>query len=54
MLGFDKKLVNHRLPIKKGFRSYKKPSRMAKVTFQVKKEFERMIKVKLVRTAKYV
>jgi hypothetical protein len=46
MLGLDRSIVEHRLPIKPGFRPYKQPPRKIykdEVLTDVKKEVERLI-----------
>ena len=56
MLGLDRSLVEHQLPIKPGFKPYKQPPRrMAnEVILKVKEEIERLLKAVFIRTARYV
>ena len=51
MPGLDRSLVEHRLPIKPGFRSYKQPPRrMAnEIILKVKEEVERLLKARFIR-----
>ncbi|GKV03063.1 hypothetical protein SLEP1_g15430 [Rubroshorea leprosula] len=55
MPGLDRELVEHKLPINKGYKSYKQPSRRMspKVILKVKEEVERLHKVGFIRTARY-
>jgi hypothetical protein len=43
MPGLDRSIVEHRLPIKPGFKPYKQPLRKIEVLADVKKEVERLI-----------
>ncbi|GKV24416.1 hypothetical protein SLEP1_g34030 [Rubroshorea leprosula] len=56
MLGLDRKLVEHKLPIAEGFRPYKQsPKHMsAEVTLKVKEEIEWLVKAGFIRTCRYV
>jgi hypothetical protein len=54
--GLDRSIVEHRLPIKPGFRPYKKPPRKIykdEVLADVKKEVERLIEGNFIRPCKY-
>ncbi|GKV42144.1 hypothetical protein SLEP1_g49581 [Rubroshorea leprosula] len=55
MLGMDRRLVEHKLPIAEGFRPYKQPPRRmsAEVTLKVKEEIERLVKAGFIRACKY-
>ncbi|GKU89741.1 hypothetical protein SLEP1_g3839 [Rubroshorea leprosula] len=55
MPGLDRELVEHRLPINKGYKPYKQPPRRMspKVILKVKEEVERLHKVGFIRTARY-
>ncbi|GKU99938.1 hypothetical protein SLEP1_g12712 [Rubroshorea leprosula] len=55
MPGLDRELVEHRLPINKGYKPYKQlPRRMSpKVILKVKEEVERLHKVGFIRIARY-
>ncbi|GKV11259.1 hypothetical protein SLEP1_g22525 [Rubroshorea leprosula] len=55
MPGLDRELVEHRLPINKGYKPYKQPPRRMspKVILKVKEEVERLHKVGSIRTARY-
>ncbi|XP_075486426.1 uncharacterized protein LOC142526036 [Primulina tabacum] len=55
MPGLDSKLVEHRLPIKDGFKSYQQPSRrMSKaIEARVKEEIEKLLKAKFIRPVRY-
>ncbi|KAM2124938.1 hypothetical protein ACFX1Q_015474 [Malus domestica] len=56
MLGLDPTLVEHRMPIKEGFKPVKQaPQRMSKeIEEKVKEEIKRLVKVGFIRPAKYV
>jgi hypothetical protein len=57
MLGLDRSIVEHRLPIKPDFRPYKQPPRKIykdEVLDDVKKEVERLIEANFIRPCKYV
>jgi hypothetical protein len=56
MPGLDRSIVEHRLPIKPGFRPYKQPPRKIykhEVLADVKKEVERLINANFIRPCKY-
>jgi hypothetical protein len=56
MPGLDRSIVEHRLPIKPGFRPYKQPSRKIykdEVLAGVKKEVERLIELNFIRPCRY-
>ncbi|GKU97768.1 hypothetical protein SLEP1_g10860 [Rubroshorea leprosula] len=55
MPGLDHKLVEHKLPIAEGFRSYKQPPRRmsAEATLKVKEEIERLVNAGFIRTCRY-
>ncbi|GKV07170.1 hypothetical protein SLEP1_g18971 [Rubroshorea leprosula] len=55
MPGLDRELVEHRLPINKGYKPYKQPPRRMspEVILKVKEEVERLHKVGFIRTARY-
>jgi hypothetical protein len=56
MPGLDRSIVEHRLPIKHGFRPYKQPPRKIykdEVLADVKKEVERLIKANFIRPCRY-
>jgi hypothetical protein len=54
--GLDRKLVEHRLPIKTGFKPYQQaPRRMAPdIILKVKEEIERLVVANFIRPARYV
>ncbi|GKV39528.1 hypothetical protein SLEP1_g47286 [Rubroshorea leprosula] len=56
MLGLDRNLVEHRLPIRPDFKPFKQPPRRMspEVTLKVKEEIERLLKVGFIRTSRYV
>ncbi|CAN6564249.1 unnamed protein product [Malus baccata var. baccata] len=56
MLSLDAALVEHRMPIKEGYKPVKQaPRRMSKeIEGKVKKEIERLVKAGFIRPAKYV
>ncbi|KAM2135343.1 hypothetical protein ACFX1X_004269 [Malus domestica] len=56
MPGLDPTLIEHRMPIKEGFKPVKQaPRRMSKeIEEKVKEEIERLVKVRFIRPAKYV
>ncbi|KAM1369313.1 hypothetical protein ACFX2F_039920 [Malus domestica] len=56
MPGLDSALVEHRMPIKKGYKPVKQaPRRMSKeIEEKVKEEIERLVKAGFIRPAKYV
>ncbi|XP_073051308.1 uncharacterized protein [Primulina eburnea] len=53
--GLDRKLVEHRLPLKEGFKPFQQPSRcMSKeVELKVKEEVEKMLKAKFIKPIRY-
>jgi hypothetical protein len=56
MLGLDRSIVEHRLPIKPGFRPYKQPPQKIykdEVLADVKKEIERLIEANFIRPCRY-
>jgi hypothetical protein len=56
MPGLDRSIVEHRLPIKPGFRPYKQPPRKIykdEVLADVKKEVERLLDANFVRPCRY-
>jgi hypothetical protein len=56
MLGLDHSIVEHRLPMKPGFRPYKQPPRKIykdEVLADMKKEVERLIEAKFIRPWRY-
>jgi hypothetical protein len=56
MPGLDRSIVEHRLPIKPGFRPYKQPPRKIykdEVLADVKKEVERLIEANFIRPCRY-
>ncbi|XP_059659004.1 uncharacterized protein LOC132305373 [Cornus florida] len=56
MPGLSRKLVEHRLPIKKDFQPYKQPPRRmsSEVVLKIKEEIERLLKAGFIRTVRYV
>ncbi|XP_059629733.1 uncharacterized protein LOC132272647 [Cornus florida] len=56
MPGLSKKLVEHRLPIKKDFQPYKQPPRRmsSEVMLKIKEEIKRLLKAGFIRTVRYV
>ncbi|XP_059639120.1 uncharacterized protein LOC132281437 [Cornus florida] len=56
MPGLSRKLVEHRLPIKKDFQPYKQPPRrmFSEVMLKIKEEIERLLKAGFIRTVRYV
>ncbi|XP_073279540.1 uncharacterized protein [Primulina huaijiensis] len=55
MPGLDRKLVEHRLPLKEGFKPFQHPSRrMSKeVELNVKEEVEKLLKAKFIKPIRY-
>jgi hypothetical protein len=51
MPGLDKSIVEHQLPLKKGFRPFQQGARqmMAEVLVEVKKEVEKMLEAGFIR-----
>jgi hypothetical protein len=57
MPGLDRSIVEHRLPIKPGFRPYKQPPQKIykdEVLADVKREVERLIEANFIRPCRYV
>ena len=56
MLGLNKSLVEHRLPIKPEFHPFQQPPRrMSKeVELEVKEEIEKLLKAKFIRPTRFV
>jgi hypothetical protein len=56
MPGLDRSIVKHRLPLKKGFRSFQQRAcqMMAEVLEEVKKEIEKMLEEGFIRPCRYV
>jgi hypothetical protein len=55
MLGLDRSIVEHRLPLKKGFRPFQQWARemRTKVLEEVKKEIEKMLEAGFIRPCRY-
>jgi hypothetical protein len=56
MPGLDRSIVEHRLPIKPGYRPYKQPPRKIykeEVSADVKKEVERLLEANFIRPCRY-
>jgi hypothetical protein len=56
MPGLDRSIVEHRLPIKPGFKPYKQPPRKIykdEVLADVKKEVQRLIEANFIRPCRY-
>jgi hypothetical protein len=55
MPGFDRSIVEHRLPLKKGFRPFQQRMRQmkAEVLEEVKKEVEKMLEAGFIRPCRY-
>jgi hypothetical protein len=55
MPGLDRSLVEHRLPIKRGFQPHRQPVRSfsSKVIGQVKEEVDRLLKVGFIQPCRY-
>ena len=56
MPGLSRDLVEHRLPIKSGFRPYKQPRRSFNPNLydRIKEEVDRLLKAKFIRLCRYV
>ena len=56
MPGLSKELVEHRLPMKEGFRPFKQQSRRFNLELmsKIKQEIERLLKVGFIRTTRYL
>jgi hypothetical protein len=55
MPGLDRSIVEHRLPLKKGFRPFQQRARQmrTKVLEEVKKEIEKMLEAGFIRSCRY-
>ena len=55
MPGLDRSIVEHRLPLKKGFRPYQQRARQmkAEVLEEVKNEIKKMLEAGLIRPCRY-
>jgi hypothetical protein len=55
MSGLDQELVEHRLPIKRGFRPFKQPSRNYNqgILGKIKEEDQRLLKAGFIRMCRY-
>jgi hypothetical protein len=55
MLGLDRSIVEHRLPLKPGFRPFQQRARQmkAEVLEEVKKEVKKMLEAGFIRTCRY-
>ena len=55
MPGLDRSIIEHRLPLKKGFRPFQQKARQmkAEVLVEVKKEIEKMLKAGFIRPCRY-
>ena len=55
MPGLDRNIVEHRLPLKKGFRPFQQPARQmkAEVLEEVKMEVQKMLDAGFIRTCRY-
>jgi hypothetical protein len=55
MLGLDRSIVEHRLPLKKGFRPFQQRARQMRteVLEEVKKEIEKMLEAGLIKLCRY-
>jgi hypothetical protein len=56
MSGLDRSIVEHRLPLKKGFRPFQQRARQMRteVLEEVKKEIEKMLEAGFIRPCRYV
>jgi hypothetical protein len=56
MPGLDRSIIEHRLPLKKGFRPFQQRARQmrTKVLEEVKKEIEKMLEVGFIRLCRYI
>ena len=56
MPGLDRSIIEHRLPLKKGFRPFQQRARQmkAEVLEEVKKEVEKMLDAGFIRSCRYV
>lgn len=55
MSGLSRELIQHRLPLKKGYKHVKLPNRRLapRVVLKIKQEIERVLKVRFIRTTRY-
>jgi hypothetical protein len=55
MPGLDRSIVEHRLPLKKGFRSFQQLVRQMRTEFleEVKKEMEKILEAGFIRSCRY-
>jgi hypothetical protein len=55
MPGLDRSIIEHRLPLKKGFRPFQQRARQmrTKVLEEVKKEIEKMLEAGFIRPCRY-
>ena len=55
MPGLDRNIIEHRLPLKKGFRPFQQPARQmkAEVLEEVKKEVQKMLDAGFIRPCRY-
>nr|CAD1839650.1 unnamed protein product [Ananas comosus var. bracteatus] len=56
MPGLSREIVEHRLPIQKGFKPFKQPARRFEpsIVLQIKNEIENLLKAGFIRAARYV
>jgi hypothetical protein len=56
MPGLDRSIVEHRLPLKKGFRPFQQRARQMRIEVleEVKKEIEKMLEAGFIRSCRYV
>nr|CAD1829455.1 unnamed protein product [Ananas comosus var. bracteatus] len=56
MPGLSREIVEHRLPIKKGFKPFKQPARRFEpsIVLQIKNEIENLLKAGFIRAARYI
>jgi hypothetical protein len=55
MPGLDRSIIEHRLPLKKGFRPFQQRARQMRteVLEEVKKEIEKMLEARFIRPCRY-
>jgi hypothetical protein len=55
MPGLDRRIIEHRLPLKKGYRSFKQRAHQMRteVLEEVKKEIEKMLEAGFIRPCRY-
>jgi hypothetical protein len=55
MSGLDRSIVEHRLPLKKGFQPFQQQARQMRteVLEEVKKEIEKMLEAEFIRSCRY-